>query len=511
VDPDAQHRRARRLDDGGPAVQPRLTAARAASAPSRSAVALAAAPLTAAAVGVFADGGYGDGARVAFGVVALAAALPAAVLGQRSRTRPEAVVLLLLALAALGALSALWTLGPPDRSLRWALVTAGYAAVALAASAAARRRGGVELLAGGIAALAIAAGATGLVAAAAHVEPYALRIAGSWRPGGPFEYPPALALLAVSGLPALLAGMTHRSRALAAVAAAGMAIAGGVLALAASRTGLALAVLVAGAALAFAPVTLRASRAVVAAACGLAVAAGAVLGLGNGAASEAARLAALAAAVGLAAPLWLAARRVLDRGAADDPPRRVDPLAVRSRGGRCSHLLAAATALLALAALAGALAFGPAAGRGAGPASGFLHGRSATWSAAAQTFADRPLAGAGADAFLAGSARHQRGQTVVFAHSLPLELAAELGVAGLVLALCLYAAAGRALWHSRSSRATWLLGPASAAFLLAGLLDWPWHLAGAGAVWALATGAIGTPALAGNAQKPGRCLALGRE
>ena len=139
--------------------------------------------------------------------------------------------------------------------------------------------------------------------------------------------------------------------------------------------------------------------------------------------------------------------------------------------------------LLAVALVAGAFAFGSS-------SSDPLHGRGSTWRAAVETFADRPLSGAGADAFLAGSARHQGGQTILFAHDLPLELAAELGVAGLVLAIALYAATGRALWRARATRAGTLLGPAAAAFLVASLLDWPWHLAGSGAIWALSVGAL---------------------
>jgi O-antigen ligase len=143
-----------------------------------------------------------------------------------------------------------------------------------------------------------------------------------------------------------------------------------------------------------------------------------------------------------------------------------------------------------VAVLAGSLAYGAAAGRGVGAASGFLHGRADTWGAAVETFADRPLIGTGADAFLSGSAVHQDGQTIAFAHDLPLELAAELGIAGIVLAALLYAASASTLWRARRTPAAWLLGPASAAFLISSLVDWPWHLAGAGAVWALATGGI---------------------
>ncbi|MEA2450491.1 MAG: hypothetical protein QOG63_2423, partial [Thermoleophilaceae bacterium] len=99
--------------------------------------------------------------------------------------------------------------------------------------------------------------------------------------------------------------------------------------------------------------------------------------------------------------------------------------------------------------------------------------------------------GTGADAFLTGSARHQNGQSILFAHDLPLELAAELGVAGLLLAIALYAATAGAIWRRRRDPNTlWLLGPAAVVFPVTSLVDWQWHLAGAGAVWALAIGAL---------------------
>jgi hypothetical protein len=136
-------------------------------------------------------------------------------------------------------------------------------------------------------------------------------------------------------------------------------------------------------------------------------------------------------------------------------------------------------------------------------AGGFWHGRLHTWRATIDTIRDRPLAGAGADAFLVASARHQQDGPVRFAHDLPLELTAELGVPGGVLALALYAATAAALWRARRTRAAWLFGPAAAAFLGASLLDWPWHLAGSGAVWAAALGAI-----AGAASAPTVTVAI---
>ena len=200
--------------------------------------------------------------------------------------------------------------------------------------------------------------------------------------------------------------------------------------------------------------------------------------------STAVKLAAGAAMAAAVAVLVLAASRISLALALV-----IGGLALAQRAPRLRP--AAAVTALALAALAGSMAFGAAPNRGEGPAAGFLHGRTDTWGAALETFADRPLLGTGADAFLAGSARHQDGQTIRFAHNLPLELMVELGIAGLLLALALYATTARTLWATRRSvRMVWLLGPAAAVFPVTSLVDWQWHLAGAGAVWALAIGGL---------------------
>ena len=338
---------------------------------------------------------------MACGAIAFAAARADARLVLRE---PLTVVLLLLAL--LGALSALWTLGPEARTLRWAAVTAGYAGVLVGSAVAARTRGGRIVLAAGIAAIAALGGVLGIAAVIAQEEPYALRIAGDWRAAGPFEYPPALALLMVSALPVLMAGVRTSGTALRLAAGLGIAISAAVIALAHSRIALAL---------------------------GVAIVAVAAYRMGRG-------------------------RAALGVG-------------------------------LAVALAAGSLAFGS----GDGPESGFLHGRDDTWGAAVETFLDRPVHGAGADAFLAGSARHQDGAAIVFAHNLPLEFAAELGIPGLLLALGLYLATATLLWRRRAVPVAWLFGAAVLAFPLANLLDWPWHLAGSGAIWAIGCGVLAGP------------------
>jgi O-antigen ligase len=85
-----------------------------------------------------------------------------------------------------------------------------------------------------------------------------------------------------------------------------------------------------------------------------------------------------------------------------------------------------------------------------------------------------------------------------YAHNLPLEVWAELGIVGLAVILALYVAVARAAWRARVGVAGWLLGPAAVAFLATNLIDLPWHLAGAGALWAVAVGGL-VGAAAGSA------------
>jgi hypothetical protein len=469
---------------------------------------LAAAPaaLLAAAVAEAAlfDGGFSAESRVGFAVAALVALVAAVVLDRRAASdvaRQPAVVVLGV-LAGVGALSALWTAGFPADSLRWAAVTAGFAAVAVCAGVAAARPWGVRALAAGICVLALVGGVVGLVAAATFTGPFADRVGGAWRPGGTLEYSSALALLQVSAVPALLAAMFRAPRLVGAGAACACAAAAATVALAGSRLQLAMALAVGAATVAWPERTVRAPRAVAASAVALAVAAGACAWLvaGGYVAPDAEPGAARALGLGVvcvaAALIWAAGRVLAPRSASGMPGRLAPPgrLGTPGRLGATRRRIGAATAaavVLAAAAVAIATAGGAPTGPGIEPAAGLDHGRLATWRAALDTAAERPLHGAGADAFLVASADHQPGGAVVrFAHSLPLELAAELGIAGLLLALALYAGAARALRAARSTEAAWLLGPAVVAFLVASLVDWPWHLAGAGAIWAAALGGV---------------------
>jgi O-antigen ligase len=433
------------------------------------------------------QGGFAPAPRIVFGALALAALAASAVNDREAvwRMTRRPAILALVALAALAALSALWTAGGAGDALRWALVAAGYGAIAVTAGVLTRRPDGVRRLAALVCVLAIIGGAIGLVAACVIGEPLADRIAGSWRPGGPLEYSSALALLEVSALPALLVAMCSPRRGLAAAGVIGATIAGAVLGLADSRAELLLAALIGCAAIALPRRTLRASRTQAAAAT-LWVAAsglGAHLIAGGwfppGTLPGPWRLLGLGGACALLSTIWLA--RGLNGG------RRAQ-VAIA-----CGLSIGLVVALGAGAAASGAStaprpALHPTTGSGLD--SDVFHGRLHLWQAGVETFAAHPLLGAGADSFMVASARYQQSGPIRFAHNLPLELGAELGIGGFLLCLWLYAASGAAAWRARRRSAGWLLGPGMCAFLAASLVDWPWHLAGSGAVWAVCTGGV---------------------
>jgi O-antigen ligase len=281
----------------------------------------------------------------------------------------------------------------------------------------------------------------------------------------------------VSALPFLWWAMGRaRDRRAAALAAGGAAVAGSILALAGSRVELAIALCVlAGCVLAAGVVGVR--RSTILAAAALTAAAGGAADAIAGSyvapyvtGGDAPRLIGLAAVVAGAAGLWLVQRRILCAPTA----RALAVLAIA---------LPLAGGLIAAAAT-------PDSGAQAEPVSGFAHGRTGLWRAAIDTATDRPLAGSGALSFGTASLRYQDPPPVRFAHNLPLESWAELGVAGAALALTLYVGSIGLVWERRRAAAAWLLGPAVIAFLVANLFDWPWHVPASGAVFAIALGAL---------------------
>lgn len=443
--------------------------------------------------------GYTAGGRAVFVALAGAALMVAVATDDRGvraslRSGP---VLALAVLACLSVLSASWTVIRPMDSLLWGLVIAGYCALTVSAAAFARGRG-VVALAVMIVVVAMAEAALGVGAAALREFPYADRMRHTWRAGGTFEYSSALALLEVAALAPLLSAMARARTAVAGAAAAAAVLGGGAILLARSRAELGLAILIAGIAVVWPRVSLGTTRGAAAAAIGL-VAAGAVaiwkivggyvhshgFAHRHDIHTGTTRVLWLLAVVAAAAFCWPVVRSYA---------RRLHLPQTRS----VRVTLASAAVALALAGFFVVAA--PHHGRDVASGGGFTHGRRAQWNAAWSSFLDRPTVGAGADAFLTASAAHQERTPVRYAHDLPLEAGAELGTAGLLAVITLYVAVGVALWRSLREPSAWLVVPGVAAFLLANLVDWEWHIPLSGAVWALGLG--GVVALGSDARKP---------
>src|SRR4051794_40019425 len=158
-------------------------------------------------------GGYPAGSRAIFVVLAGAALLAAGACDEERvrRLLRSPPVVVLLALGAFGAISAAWTVDQPLTAVRWGFMVAGYGVLAVAAGVLASRPRGIAACAAILASVAAVTALAGLTAFALHEQPWAERIAKSWRPEGPFEYPPALALVQVAALPAYLAAMARAS------------------------------------------------------------------------------------------------------------------------------------------------------------------------------------------------------------------------------------------------------------------------------------------------------------
>lgn len=447
-------------------------------------------------VAMAAHGGFFARGQLAFAAVGVGMALAVIALVQPPDGALRNPALLALgALAALSAVSAIWTIAPAEDALRWSAVIAALFLLGIASAAVATRIGALPLAAT-IALFAAGAGLVGLYGAGARVEPLAQRLGGQWSAGGPLEYSPALALLQVSALPALMLGMGGRGVRLAFASAMGTAIAGSILALSGSRVELALAVAVAAVCAATAQRTLGLPVAKVVAAVALAATAGGAADAVAGSyvrayvtGDDGPRLVGLAAIVLAAGGLWLLQRRALAR--------------VSGRRGRA---LALGLILVPLACSLTAAALTPDSGPQTEPVSGFTHGRLSQWRAAVETAAERPLAGWGSQSFYLASLPHQDPPPVRFAHNLPLETWAELGAGGVLAVALLYGGSVRLVWTRRGSPAAWLLGPAALGFLIANLFDWPWHIPASGAVFALALGGLAASprgASAGVPRSPG--------
>jgi O-antigen ligase len=437
-------------------------------------------------------GGFSTASQVVFVLLAGAAAGCAVRRAGRTQGRnalSHPLVVVLLALAALSALSSLWTAGLPDEALTAALLPAGYALLAaavLAAGASASDRALVRRVVLLILCVcAFAGGVVGLIAVATFSEPGAFSPNGVWRPAGTLEYTAALTLLQVCALPALLRALAAGGR-IAALASAPATVAGAVLGLSASRLGLAMALAVAVAAIAAPQLTVRATRArafvpILFVALAAAVARAALGGAVAVGADPAGWRLAVAIGLFTGAPVvWIA----LEAGA----QRSVR--AAIAFGAAALIACAAVSPVADSAAATNRAAFAHGERRARADPGDVLHGRGNIWSAGVRAFARRPLQGYGAAAFGDATLELQHPAITGYAHDLPLELGVELGLLGAALGLALYVVVARACWRARAIADAWPLLVPAAAFLVANLVDWPWHIAGIGAVWAAAAGAL---------------------
>jgi hypothetical protein len=205
-------------------------------------------------------GGYTDDARgvvaALAGLAALAAVAAAPEAAGRAARHP--IALTLAALAVLTALTAAWTTGAPSDAARDAAAILALCAIVVAAASVPAPWGhaGVLLVAAGGSAI------SGLAATIATSEPLALDLRGSWRPSGPFEYPPALALVCAGALPVALCAATERRRALAVPGALAAWLLVITVALTANRTGIGLCALAATGCVALVPAAVVAAAAV---------------------------------------------------------------------------------------------------------------------------------------------------------------------------------------------------------------------------------------------------------
>jgi hypothetical protein len=390
---------------------------------------------------------------------------------------PLAGALILLSLWT-GA-SAIWTLGAPADAIRWAAVTLDYGLLVLAGAVIARWQS-PRTIAGLIALVALVEGVIGTYAVALRHIPNAVLLSDSWRPAGNFEYAPALTLLEVCGLPWTLMLACSPSRWRSAAGAFALAIFGLTMGTEDSRLPLALGVatvilLAVKADRETLPRRELAAGAILLALC--AVVANLTLGrqdLGDHPGSTGDLIGTFAGCLVIAAAFpWLR--------------RLIRPLPA-------AHLLLTGAAVLLIAGGVWVAVGYTSTLTSAG--GGLDHSRFSYWSSAVTAWSHHPVLGSGAETFFASASRFELSDDLtLFAHDLPLELAAELGIPGFLLALAMYGSAGRDLWRWARRSASelpdaWLLAPATGAFLVQNLFDWPWHFAALGAVWALAAGGL---------------------
>jgi len=437
--------------------------------------------LAASTVLAFFSGGFYTEPRVlaAIGLWLLVLGLALAGPAPLPRSRPGRLAAGGLALlAAWSALSIAWAPlgGPAGESLQRLLLYLGALLVAVGALRSPAAMRAVEL--------ALAAGSLVVIGygLAGRLLPDVLELARSQSAGGRLEQPitywNAEGALAAIGLIlcARLAGDHRRATAVRAAAAAAAAPLGAGVYLSYSRGALAVAVLGLVTLVALLPSRAQLRAALVALATGVAAAAcaSAFPGVAALAGTQRARDGAIVLAILVA--LGVAAALVTARDRSPDLPL--------PRARRLGPVAAALVAAAALGLVAGGLSERPtaaelSAGAGAGRLTTVSSNRYEYWRVGVQAFAEHPLDGLGAGGFrVAWLQERPIAEAVRDVHSLELEIAAELGLPGLLafaLAVAgVVAAARRALARDRAMAAGWCA--ALLAWFLHASIDWDWQL-----------------------------------
>jgi hypothetical protein len=434
----------------------------------------------------FRAGGYQTDTRLLAGIVAWALVLALALTGGAPlpRSRPAWLALLgLVLLTAWSALSIIWAPlgGPAVQQVQRLVLYVGALLLALGMLRSSRLLRAVEPALAAGAAIVIGYGLSG------RLLPGIIDLSRSRSAGGRLEQPITYwngegALAAVGFvLCARLVGDRTRPRAIRAAGAAGAVLLGTGVYLSYSRGAIAVALLGLVVLVAAAPTRGQVRGALIALAGGAAgsIAAAALPGVAALEGTRADRIAEGAAMLTILALLCAVAATIALR-LADRSDR---PLPSSGRLVPVAAVLAVAVAAGLVAGGLGERASGAdlAAGAEAGRLTTVSSNRYEYWRVGLDAFAREPLTGLGAGGFRTEWLRKRTiAEAVRDAHSIEVEMAAELGLVGLVaFALMIggtVASARRALRRARGLAA----GPcaASLAWLLHASIDWDWQLPG---------------------------------
>ena len=494
--------------------------------PRRSAAASAGLGALLAAAAFVAEGGNQLGRMATFEVaVLLGAGLVLALLVLRPRPwtgRGSPTLLLLGAFAVLTALSASWSIAPPD-SVQEAGRTLAYLAVFGLAVAAGQLRPRASGVVAGAVLIASATVCGWALLSRVFPEQLAKDVLGA-RLGEPFDYWNALgAMAALAVPPALWLGSRREGHPLlTALAYPAMGVLVLALTLTQSRGALAVTVTAAALWLAIVPLRLRSLAVLVLPALGVAPIASWALSKGAFTAvfEPLSSREAVAGDFGLLVLALCAG--LLAAGLAIElvHARRIPSLRLRRRAGATVAALAGALAVAGVVSLA--ISERGVAGTvsdrvsdltresaptpsGAARLGSVSSSRSGYWRQAGQIFEERPLLGSGANTFGLARLRYRKdGRAAQHAHGFLAQTLADLGLIGAVLALALGAA-----WLTAAARATALMpgrrrrpewtderaataaaALSAVAFGLHSAIDWTWFVPGPSIVALVAAGFV---------------------